>query len=186
MVLPPYVVDAARRGDLRALEAYFSAGRDVDEVDDTNQTALWHACYEEVGYAVDDINTFGCVKFLLARGANVNREVLSSGCGILPLYGACCLNGGPPSTHMRVIRLLVESGANVNAIDRYQDTALGAIINLGALKSPQSAVGGLQILLRHGARLNGAYQGLPAEHRLQNKSLRVLGPLWTNRPLYRK
>jgi cytochrome c len=89
--------DAAKKGDVPAITAALEAGADVNESDDWGATPLWYAARR--GHE-------DAAKLLIARGADVNLTTKSSG---PPLLGAIERKNGI------LVKLLLASGANPNA-----------------------------------------------------------------------
>mmetsp|Transcript_20431 Transcript_20431/g.64281 ORF Transcript_20431/g.64281 Transcript_20431/m.64281 type:complete len:275 (-) Transcript_20431:3-827(-) len=76
MVLPAAVKEAAREGNLAAVQAYLAdADRDPDEAAADGTRLLWNACSNTIGWGAPDTDsrllaTTRTVNFLLARGAS--------------------------------------------------------------------------------------------------------------------
>lgn len=105
-------IDAAKRGDLRAVNSALQAGVDVDATLQHGWTAL-HAAAERSRVKV--------LKRLIDAGANVNaKEYLD----VTPLHWAAIR--GP----REAVKALVDAGADVNAYCVQHDTPLGSTDSL--------------------------------------------------------
>ncbi|KAK3583275.1 hypothetical protein CHS0354_011162 [Potamilus streckersoni] len=92
-----------------AIVAYLVAkGQDVDMLDKNGMTALMWSSYRVFGYDP--------VRLLLTFGANVNKRDKIS--GNTPLHWAC------QTGNTVVIKMLIEAGANLDALNNKQETAL--------------------------------------------------------------
>ena len=81
------------------------------------------------------------VTYWIARGANVNSQT-SKGCTPLML---ACMGYSPCSTEL--VQALIDAGANVNAIDKYRQTALFYTIE-------SESIDLIRLLLKRGANIN--------------------------------
>ncbi|HJS38656.1 MAG TPA: ankyrin repeat domain-containing protein [Burkholderiales bacterium] len=109
--------DAARRGDLAAVEKLLAAGARVDATDGGSATPLYLAAGE--GHAA-------VVARLLAAGGNPRHQALSSfGSTGTPIHAAA-RNG-----HLDVVRLLLEAGVDPNLPDDGVGPPLHAALRRG-------------------------------------------------------
>lgn len=125
------LIVAARSNDLRKVEELLDKGADVnakEKVVGEGETALFHAA--AAGHTT-------IVKFLIAKGANVNRPPGK----ITPLMMAAW------SGHTDAARLLLKTGADLNAKDDQGHTAL-----TDAVRKQHFAV--VQLLVDKGADVN--------------------------------
>jgi uncharacterized protein len=111
------LVEAARSGDVRAVEAALGEGGDVNSRDADGLTPLMHAAR---GYRPEIDNPAPTdhpevVELLIKRGADVNAKTDS---GFIALFWAARYG------HVRVAKALVAHGADVNAKDKDGMTAL--------------------------------------------------------------
>jgi ankyrin repeat protein len=100
---------AARNGDVAMIEALLDAGAKIEAADPIGFTPLMEAARDgKVQAAVA----------LIARGANVRQRARANGLELAPLHLATA------SGHEDLVRLLVERGADIDARDSEQATAL--------------------------------------------------------------
>lgn len=107
---------ASNRGDVGALEASLARGADIDERDHRGRTALMNAA------ARGDIATS---RVLLARGADPNLTTSVETGEVTPLRFAL------EDANLELARLLVESGADLNATNASGWTALMTAARVG-------------------------------------------------------
>jgi len=141
MVLPWIVQDAAREGNLAAVQEYLAdADRDPDELGEDGTHLLWNACVGRNESRRQDV-----VRFLLMRGASPNalchrREAdpVAEVGPLTPLH-AVLMNTRPQSKHMlKLSTLLVDAGADPMLLvdesafsDRFQSSAFGFLLYHG-------------------------------------------------------
>jgi ankyrin repeat protein len=100
---------AAYYGYFDLVKLLVERGADIEAGDHMGYTPLHMSLYN------DEYNT-DVVKLLVERGANL--EAAHQGCGITPLHMA--VNG----EHTDMVGFLLDSGANIHAVDKYNETAL--------------------------------------------------------------
>ncbi len=126
------LMKVARTGELDMLRALLDCGADVDAVTDLGKTAI-HFATESYSSST----RMACLQALLDAGADPNEETNE---GDTPLMLAA------ESGDEQIVRVLIGSGARVNASDRAGNTAL-----LRALMSAGPATKAITELLRAGA-----------------------------------
>lgn len=123
----------------RVAELLLDSGADIDAVHNY-KTALYDACKE---------HSNGMVQLLLERGANVNLGDCGDGLVTSPLAAACDWG------NVMIATLLINHGADINAVDPSSGTALYAACSGG----DQAIV---RLLLQNGADIEAAGgMGLP-------------------------
>jgi ankyrin repeat protein len=128
----PAICEAARQGDLAAVQALVAAGADVNQQGPANRTPL----HEAASYGHHDV-----VKWLLSKGAKVNAKSLAvrgEDAKATPLHRA--VDRG----HASVTALLLAHGANPNLKKSNGYTALMSAVELERLDL-------ISLLLAHGA-----------------------------------
>jgi len=101
------IVDAAARGDTKAIRKLLSNGTMVDEKDENDNTALMHAAYN---------GRVEAVRLLVAHGAMVN---------ITDKNNQTALHFAALNGHKEVVKILIEEGADINVKESsYDQTAL--------------------------------------------------------------
>jgi ankyrin repeat protein len=121
---------AANNGHRSAVEALLKHGADPSLCSEAGWSALTFAAHK--GY--DDI-----VALLLRAGAPVNCRVTED--SSTPLHKACA--GSKPG-HLTAVKLLLENGADVHALNKWRETPLLTAANHGQ-------AGAVEALLRAGA-----------------------------------
>lgn len=101
------LIDAADKGNIRAVTKICNEGTDVNEPDKDGETALMHAAFW--GYAK-------VVKLLIEKGADVNKQI--------PYYGFTALMKAAEEGHNEVVKLLIEKGAIIDQKDMAGWTAM--------------------------------------------------------------
>ena len=158
----PLMFDAAWDNNVTIMELLYKYGGKVDdEYGESNITFLLIACQQ---------NSYEAVKFLVSKGANVNRKFAKAG-NQTPIRFACktgnielvsfLLDNGAniedtpddkitpiiqaaQRNHYALVEFLIQKGANVNACARDKETAL----NQAIIKNNVEIV---ELLLKHGA-----------------------------------
>jgi ankyrin repeat protein len=100
---------AARNGDVAMIDALLDAGAKIEATDPIGFTPLMEAARDGKVEAASR---------LIARGANVGQRARANGLELTPLHLATASGFGD------LVRLLVERGADINARDSEQATAL--------------------------------------------------------------
>ncbi len=115
---------------IAVLEALFTAGAQIDAVNDKGQQLIHLACY--LGYV-------NLVQFLIDHGANVNAKIKDSE-GITPLAMASFYSDELANNlwdvgeeFAAVIKLLIDAGARVDGNITYGDTALSGALAVGVM-----------------------------------------------------
>ncbi len=158
------LMEAARRGDIRKVDAALLAGADVNYADEHGNTALTYASdggHEEIvrlllerrtdvdqaarvrTAALMEAAEYGdtdTVKLLIELGADVNRA---------DRWGSTALTLATERGYAETVKVLVELGAGVNYADNEGDTALAAAAIMGYTKI-------VRLLIEHGAHVNHA------------------------------
>ena len=171
MVLPEYVVGAARDGDIAVVEAFLDAepGAINDRDEESELTLLMSGMNSSIKERHVDF-----ARWLIARGADVNIGNLEDN---FPLHYASF----PGDCSSSMVSLLLESGARVNArtIDEGEMTPLGQLIedfdyhlwqNNVAENRRRISRSGLEImklLLKAGASIDRCRGDLSAEAAMQ-------------------
>ena len=111
--------DAAKTGNLAEVEKLLASGVDINEKDAGFHTALYWA---------SDAGNLEIMRLLIKNGADVNAQNLT---GRTPIMGALLASQGALLAKQRdAVRLLIESGANVNLADDDKTTALDDAVRL--------------------------------------------------------
>ncbi|MFT5324299.1 MAG: ankyrin repeat protein [Planctomycetaceae bacterium] len=135
----PIHVAAAGRSQW-AIDELVSAGADVNAPDSEGNSPLYWAMIRGGGAEGEEI-----LQVLLNHGADIDQKIARDGRTLLQAEAS---SGGQSSA-----QVLLESGANVNAINKYGQTALHlAIRGPGVLDSRILDV--VKLLLRHGATVD--------------------------------
>jgi glyoxylase-like metal-dependent hydrolase (beta-lactamase superfamily II) len=109
------LLDAVRADDLAAIRAFVEKDpRTLDPKTETGQRILLEAV------AAGRIKM---VEYLISKGADVRRKTIS---GTTPLHVACARNAP-----LDIVRLLVENGAEVNAVAKYSGTPMDRALDHG-------------------------------------------------------
>ena len=137
--LPP-ICRAARSGDTTALRRELDAGVSPDEMGSVHRFAPLHWVCGRSGSG----DRVACLKLLIDRGANVNVEGESRG---RPLLHSV-LN------HPELVPMLLDAGADPNAINSAGWTALHAALHSNRAEAPAGIVDLVQALIRAGADVN--------------------------------
>ena len=98
--------------NIKKMKNNIKKGIDVNSLGEYASTPLHYACRE---------GNFEMVKFLIENGANVNIENHYS--TIYPIFDAITsLNN--QKTHLQIIQLLIDNGANIKKVDSFGNTLL--------------------------------------------------------------
>ncbi|KAH9061940.1 ankyrin repeat-containing domain protein [Lactarius vividus] len=132
---------ASHNGKLGIARLLLDQGAKVDAVDDLGRTPLHHVSFgtynsEEAG--------IGLVQLLLEHGGDVNGKTRNQG---TPLHFAS-YNGRP-----KIVRLLLDCGAKVDAVDDWGETPLHDV-SKGEYDHEEVGVDVARVLLEHGANVN--------------------------------
>ena len=148
---------AALNNDLERAKRLLTQGADVNRINQGGYHALLVA-------ALADHQQM--VKWLIANGASVN---LAGNTGITPLMGAALANK-PNSAY--IVQLLIENGADIEAKDEEQATAL-------IVATAQQAMPVVNLLLNHGANANvkDRYQGTPIRYSVMGPNTDIMAAL---------
>ena len=174
MVLPGYIVEAARGGtvgDLETIRDWLDDGGDINDVDSgTNRTILM------MGIVYEFVEV---VKLAISRGADANKDGESRMHLVeeAPLFTAA--STGEIELALKLIPLLLDAGANINvatptgADDCYiaGETALSYAIDwfrYDNVDDAEKAIAIVSLLLRRGAKLDGCWGGRSAEECLRH------------------
>jgi ankyrin repeat protein len=131
----PELVRASQAGDLATVRRLVESGADVNSVGD---------------HGMGPLLTFepAVVEYLLAQGADPNRQTNESGHAVL--LGVAYFN------HLECVRLLLNAGADPHAlVGETGETALhGSLIGLGEQATAADRFGVVRLLIEHGADPN--------------------------------
>lgn len=109
------LLQAARKGDVTAVEKALYKGVPVESTNDKGETPL---CLAVIGGHVDTIST------LLSHNAQIEARTKK---GLTPLL---CARENVSTSRMNVMRVLLSAGANLDAKDEKGDTALHQAVSL--------------------------------------------------------
>ena len=175
MTIPPYVAEAAQDGEVDVVKAW------LDEAGPGSINAFtesrsrytllqWAACPSS---AITQDNVI-IAKMLIARGIDVNLRAPNEWS---PLHYACY----PGSCSAEMVRLLLQSGAQVDARTGCDYTPLGIVMDKFSIsmdwQEPQqlTRLSALEItiaLLRAGASLNRCHEDRPIEEIMRSMLIR--------------
>ena len=183
-MIPEFVADAARYADKDEVAAWLDEHPQTVNDVDTDGTSLLHVCLAKDGNY--DANRLDLVKYLISRGADVNRiAVGEENEGICPLHLAC---GGKGTFANKFVVLLIGAGSQVNrrvaggefmdlfgALTQVERSPLGAAIdNFLCDRGHSGKLAMVCTLLRAGASLdncagdNSAEELVTAEEQYKN------------------
>ena len=155
-MLPLEIVQAASRGDLETIRAYFEDDSDgARHVDDHRHHPGLTPLILCAGGNSDDLTLahVNVARYLLSRGASIYSH---NNHGFTALSKACyCKRGAVPE----MVNLLLSAGADANSRNSFNRTPLGAHIRFS--RSPSLAV--VTALLRYGASLDRCFEDSPIE-----------------------
>ena len=137
------------QGRYEIIEFLLKNGADINSVDNYGNTPLMNAVMARGRYIVYDSDeykeTLKIAKTLLKYGANVN---------LISQYGYTALMEASGSGHYDAVKLLVENGAKINALNNRKETALNVAINkLGNKYKTKGFYKIVAFLLENGADL---------------------------------
>ena len=115
---------AANNGHIEGVKALLVSGADPSKCSEAGWSALTFAAHK--GYD-------GIVSILLSSRAPVNCKVIED--SSTPLHKACA---GSKHGHLESVRLLLENGANVHALNKWKETPLLTAANNGQTRAVQS------------------------------------------------
>lgn len=146
---------AANKGHADIVDALIAAGADVNMFDGNGGTPILRA---------SEKGDTSSVRLLIAAGADVNKG--SSDNSVIPLISAAA--GGHPET----VDALIKARANLNAVNRYRNTALILASNAKATESAK-------LLIEAGADVNiiGDRHMTALMHALGNNNIELIKAL---------
>ena len=177
MVVPAHVRAALTEGDIPTVEAYLDGGADINDV--VEQDGL-DTFLMTIPLLINEITEghVALVKMLLRRGADVNCVPdLGEEGGGSDGYSAlqCCLDALPYASFpakkviMEILRIYIDSGANVNYKDTSEEAPLGMALYMpfwyGVGEQPSAAFEAAKLLLRGWASLDGCREDEENEYR---------------------
>jgi RNA polymerase sigma factor (sigma-70 family) len=131
----PELVRASVKGDLATVQKLVESGADVNSTDE---------------HGMGPLLTFtpSVCEYLLSRGADPNRQKNESGCPVL--IGVAYMN------NVECVRLLLEGGADPNAVNECGETALHSSLTKAGEENVSAADrhAVVQLLIKHGADPN--------------------------------
>jgi len=154
-MIPGHIADAASRGDLETIRAYFEddsdGARDVDDIceEETLETVtllMLSAGGSRQGLSERSVEV---ARYLLSRGASVNKRTSETRQTALLL--TCYSRGGNVA---EMISLLLSAGADPNARNNYHRTPLGAHVRFCGTPSVECVTA----MMRAGASLDRVYK----------------------------
>ena len=154
-MIPGHIADAASRGDLETIRAYFEddsdGARDVDDIceEETLETVtllMLSAGGSHQGLSERSVEV---ARYLLSRGASVDKRTSETRQTALLL--TCYSRGGNVA---EMISLLLSAGADPNARNNYHRTPLGAHVRFCGTPSVECVTA----MMRAGASLDRVYK----------------------------
>ena len=154
-MIPGHIADAASRGDLETIRAYFEddsdGARDVDDIceEETSETVtllMLAAGGSRQGLSERSVEV---ARYLLSRGASVDKRTSETRQTALLL--TCYSRGGNVA---EMISLLLSAGADPNARNNYHRTPLGAHVRFCGTPSVECVTA----MMRAGASLDRVYK----------------------------
>ena len=154
-MVPGHIADAASRGDLETIRAYFEddsdGARDVDDIceEETLETVtllMLAAGGNRQGLSERSVEV---ARYLLSRGASVDKRTSETRQTALLL--TCYSRGGNVA---EMISLLLSAGADPNARNNYHRTPLGAHVRFCGTPSVECVTA----MMRAGASLDRVYK----------------------------
>ncbi len=130
--IKPALITAVRTANYKIVEILLKNGANPDFKGNADTSPLIETCFAD-----DNLNKhFKILKLLIKFGADVNMQV----------YGDSALASAVMKGNVKVVKYLVEHGANVNTVDLFGNTIL---INLCNLKNEQYEIA--KYLIKKGA-----------------------------------
>ena len=154
-MIPGHIADAASRGDLETIRAYFEddsdGARDVDDIceEETLETVTLLMLAAGGSHQGLSERSVEVARYLLSRGASVNKRTSETRQTALLL--TCYSRGGNVA---EMISLLLSAGADPNARNNYHRTPLGAHVRFCGTPSVECVTA----MMRAGASLDRVYK----------------------------
>ena len=154
-MIPGHIADAASRGDLETIRAYFEddsdGARDVDDIceEETIETVTLLMLAAGGSHQGLSERSVEVARYLLSRGASVDKRTSETRQTALLL--TCYSRGGNVA---EMISLLLSAGADPNARNNYHRTPLGAHVRFCGTPSVECVTG----MMRAGASLDRVYK----------------------------
>ena len=139
---------AAFYGNTELIEVVINVGGNVDELDDSGLTPLVYA----IGTGQVDP-----VRFLISRGADINKRIQNERTALFYVYA-----------NADVAQLLIEAGADVNALDKFGKSPLWYALERSKSESNISEL--IQLLKKFGAKAVSKNSDLVTFTELQRES----------------
>ena len=154
-MIPGHIADAASRGDLETIRAYFEddsdGARDVDDIceEETLETVTLLMLAAGGSHQGLSERSVEVARYLLSRGASVDKRTSETRQTALLL--TCYSRGGNVA---EMISLLLSAGADPNARNNYHRTPLGAHVRFCGTPSVECVTA----MMRAGASLDRVYK----------------------------
>ena len=154
-MVPGHIADAASRGDLETIRAYFEddsdGARDVDDIceEETLETVTLLMLAAGGSHQGLSERSVEVARYLLSRGASVDKRTSETRQTALLL--TCYSRGGNVA---EMISLLLSAGADPNARNNYHRTPLGAHVRFCGTPSVECVTA----MMRAGASLDRVYK----------------------------
>ena len=154
-MIPGHIADAASRGDLETIRAYFEddsdGARDVDDIceEETIETVTLLMLAAGGSHQGLSERSVEVARYLLSRGASVDKRTSETRQTALLL--TCYSRGGNVA---EMISLLLSAGADPNARNNYHRTPLGAHVRFCGTPSVECVTA----MMRAGASLDRVYK----------------------------
>ena len=152
------LLSAAEIGNINKIKTAISNGTDINYQNEYGLTALMIACRN---------GKFESAEFLIQKGANIHLKTKQGTTAIMFIFHALCNCQGGQTDFARIIKLLLEKGADVESADAEGKTLL-------MIAAPLEHLEITSLLLKHHAKVNavmtrGYYQGRTALHFVADK-----------------
>ena len=154
-MIPGHIADAASRGELETIKAYFEddsdGARDVDDIceEETIETVTLLMLAAGGSHQGLSERSVEVARYLLSRGASVDKRTSETRQTALLL--TCYSRGGNVA---EMISLLLSAGADPNARNNYHRTPLGAHVRFCGTPSVECVTA----MMRAGASLDRVYK----------------------------
>ena len=154
-MIPGHIADAASRGDIETIRAYFEddsdGARDVDDIceEETLETVTLLMLAAGGSHQGLSERSVEVARYLLSRGASVDKRTSETRQTALLL--TCYSRGGNVA---EMISLLLSAGADPNARNNYHRTPLGAHVRFCGTPSVECVTA----MMRAGASLDRVYK----------------------------